>query len=119
MSKFVDSQGKTLSIGDSIAVAIKEYRTGARIIGCLTVTRFSKTGNVYYVNSDGIEGYAYARRVLKVQPANTLIVDKEYLSKLEDSVAFLQCLGHAGVDNWSGYSDAQEAFTELTGEDHE
>jgi len=33
---------------------------------------------------------------------------KARVEKLEDEVAFLDCLRAAGVDNWSGYGDAQE-----------
>lgn len=37
---------------------------------------------------------------------------KEYKNLLEDSI-FLDCLNGQGVDNWSGYGDAQQAFEEL------
>ncbi|UZV39677.1 hypothetical protein APT65_00074 [Trabzonvirus APT65] len=40
------------------------------------------------------------------------VVDPEdYEEMLEDQI-FLQCLQAAGVDNWDGYSDAQEMMEE-------
>jgi len=40
------------------------------------------------------------------------ITNKEYQQLLDDSL-FLGCLIGAGVDNWTGYSDAQEAMEDL------
>ena len=39
------------------------------------------------------------------------ITKKEYDELIQDSI-FLQCLEGAGVDNWSGYSYAQEMMAE-------
>lgn len=36
----------------------------------------------------------------------------KYLDELEDNNLFLECLQSAGVDNWIGYSDAQDEYRE-------
>lgn len=41
-----------------------------------------------------------------------VVVDEEYLKKLEDSLFFLQCLERNGVDNWDGYDDAVDMYEE-------
>ena len=43
------------------------------------------------------------------------ISTSEY-NKLRDDQNFLNCLRGAGVDNWSGYEDAQEACEEHNNE---
>lgn len=40
------------------------------------------------------------------------ITEKEYNRLLSDS-RFLQALQEAGVDNWDGYSDAQEFLDDM------
>ena len=47
----------------------------------------------------------------KVAPENITISMAEYNDLVQDS-EFLSCLRNAGVDNWGGYSDAQEAMNE-------
>lgn len=37
-------------------------------------------------------------------------ISKEEYADLIDSAEFLSCLEACGVDNWSGYGDAQEMF---------
>lgn len=37
-----------------------------------------------------------------------IIVDAEYFRILEERSIWLGCLEAAGVDNWSGYDEAQE-----------
>jgi len=40
--------------------------------------------------------------------ASSLEIANARIEKLEDDNLFLQCLREAGVDNWSGYSHAQD-----------
>lgn len=48
-----------------------------------------------------------------VQNLRESIEAMETLNKdLEKDVAFLDCLNAAGVDNWSGYEQAQEMYDE-------
>ena len=39
-------------------------------------------------------------------------ITKVQYDRLMRSQDFLDCLGACGVDNWNGYSDAQEMFSE-------
>ena len=48
-----------------------------------------------------------AERLLDDLRDYTLILNTD-LEKLEDESYFLNCLEMAGVDNWDGYSEAQE-----------
>ncbi len=43
------------------------------------------------------------------EPETVVITLIEY-QDLKDSANFLQALEDVGVDNWSGYSDAQEQY---------
>jgi len=36
----------------------------------------------------------------------------DYLDALEEASRFLSCLQQAGVDNWSGYEDAQDLYAD-------
>jgi hypothetical protein len=47
----------------------------------------------------------------------TITIDKEMYDKLIEDSDFLSCLQCCGVDNWEGYSDAQEMYDEEYGED--
>lgn len=40
----------------------------------------------------------------------TVTISKEHYDELIEDQAFLSCLQAAGVDNWDGYSEAQEMY---------
>lgn len=42
----------------------------------------------------------------------TITISVEEYQYLKDRVFFLDCLESAGVDNWSGYGEAQEMYNE-------
>jgi hypothetical protein len=42
--------------------------------------------------------------------------DRAEIERLRSQLVFLECLESCGVDNWSGYGDAQEMFNEATRE---
>lgn len=43
-------------------------------------------------------------------PEETVTISKEEYDELLESQRFLECLEHAGVDNWDGYEFAQEEY---------
>lgn len=43
---------------------------------------------------------------------DTVVVTRSEYESLLEARAFLDCLDACGVDNWSGYSDAQQMFNE-------
>ncbi|QPX71678.1 hypothetical protein [Bacillus phage SP8] len=47
----------------------------------------------------------------------TITISVEEYQYLKDRVFFLDCLESAGVDNWSGYGEAQEMYNEDSEED--
>jgi hypothetical protein len=49
------------------------------------------------------------------EPEMVTITKEEYDQLLKDS-QFLLCLEGAGVDNWQGYGDAQDAMNNLSDE---
>ena len=40
-------------------------------------------------------------------PSNMVLIDVTELEELQNDAKFLNCLYSAGVDNWEGYSEAQ------------
>lgn len=49
---------------------------------------------------------------------NQIVLSMDDYNELVDDQNFLQCLQGAGVDNWDGYSYAQEMFDEMKKEDN-
>lgn len=47
----------------------------------------------------------------------TITISVEEYQHLKDRDFFLDCLESAGVDNWSGYGEAQEMYNEDSEED--
>lgn len=43
-------------------------------------------------------------------------ISKEQFDQLQEDSNFLECLQHAGVDNWEGYDLAAEEYQERYGE---
>lgn len=46
-------------------------------------------------------------------------IDKKYYDTLKRAMALLQCLQECGVDNWEGYSEAQQLFAEMYPDEEE
>ena len=53
----------------------------------------------------------------RTDPETIEILLSKYEQLVDDSL-FLNCLRHAGVDNWDGYDYAQDEYSTLMGEDN-
>lgn len=40
----------------------------------------------------------------------TVTITKQHYEELKEAQTWVECLEACGVDNWSGYEDAQEMF---------
>lgn len=49
-------------------------------------------------------------KMIKIED-NEVLVDKDHLQELEADRNWLDCLEACGVDNWSGFTDAQDMYT--------
>ena len=56
---------------------------------------------------------------MKINKDDTVTISaKEYDELILDQI-FLNCLQNNGVDNWTWYSEAQEEFAKIVGEEDE
>lgn len=59
-----------------------------------------------------LKPYEVFKTVVDGRMIDVVMITVEQYKKLNDDQDFLACLQGCGVDNWEGYSDAQEMFEE-------
>ena len=106
--QLLDLRGITkLEKGQSVGDAVRKSGGEATLEELVIVNEASM---LYYIHRYQEE--KTAKETLEKEVAQ-LKIDK---ANLEEDSLFLSCLEGAGVDNWSGYGDAQEMLDEIKNE---